>query len=196
MDMKTSSRSRLAITVAIIVILAAIIGGIIWMLNTPRNPYTITPMPTAPKTDESNKDSNRPAITAQKVSIAYITIGDEGKTGEMIGCGDSVVIVNKTVQATSSVEGALQTLLSDKSEHYGQSGLYNSLWQSALTLDAVNVVGATANVTLSGQMQLSGECDNPRVKAQLESTVKQSSNATTVNVTINGKTLDEALSLK
>lgn len=192
MDNKTSSLSRLnIILIVVLLLLAAVVGTLLLM----RNPSTdqTTPQPVA--APEVPKPTAQPTIKSYDVQIAYIAIGDEGKTGEMIGCGDSINYVSKTVQAASSSEGALQSLLADKTER-SQSGLYNVLWQSNFTLDAVTIVDKTADVVLSGQMQLSGECDNPRVKAQLESTVKQTSGVDVVNITLNGKTLDEALSLK
>jgi hypothetical protein len=197
MDIRSRSRRRLVISIVFVAVLAVIVAGVIWVLNTPQQPNTNAPTtPTATKTDEQKNPSNPPAITAQQVKIAYIAVGDSGQLGEMIGCGDSVVIVSKTVQATSPVEGALQTLLADKSERYGTSGLRNALWQSTLTLDAVTVLDKVANVKLSGNIQLAGVCDIPRVKAQLETTTKESSGATAVSITVNGATLDAALSLK
>jgi osmotically-inducible protein OsmY len=193
MDRKTSSLSRLNIILIIVILLLAAIVGTLLLLRSPATNQTTTPPITTPNTSEST--SRQPAIRGYDVQVAYISIGDEGKSGALVGCGDSIRYINKTVQATSAVEGALQALLSDKTERT-QSDLYNALWQSNLTIDAVTVVDTTADVVLSGQMQLSGECDNPRVKAQLESTVKQVSGVETVHVMLNGKTIDEALSLK
>jgi hypothetical protein len=45
-------------------------------------------------------------------------------------------------------------------------------------------------------MMLGGECDNPRVQAQIENTVLQFSTVTSADIFLNGKTLAEALSLK
>ena len=192
MDRKTSSLSRLNIILIVVVLLLAAIVGTLLLMRSPAVNHTTTPPATTPNTSES---TSQPTIKGYDIQVAYIAIGDEGKSGALVGCGDSVRYVNKTVQATGAVEGALQALLSDKTERT-QSDLYNALWQSNLTLDAVTVVDTTADVVLSGQMQLSGECDNPRVKAQLESTVKQVSGVDAVHVMLNGKTLDEALSLK
>lgn len=197
MDIKSRSPHRLIITAIIVVVLAAIVAAVMWVLNAPQQPETNAPSaPTTTNTEQQNSPPSPPAITAQQVKIVYIALGDSGQTGELIGCGDSAVIINQTVQATSPVEGALQTLLADKSERYGTSGLRNALWQSTLTLDAVTVINKTANVKLSGNIQLAGVCDIPRVKAQLETTTKESSGATAVDITVNGKTLDEALSLR
>jgi hypothetical protein len=43
---------------------------------------------------------------------------------------------------------------------------------------------------------MGGECDSPRVQAQLEQTVLQFPSVTDVAIFINGKPLAEALSLK
>lgn len=197
MDIRSRSPHRLIITIVIVFALALVVAGFMWALNTPRQSDTNAPStPTATKTDEQNNPAALPAIVPQQVKIAYIALGDSGQSGEAIGCGDSVVIISKTVQATSPVEGALQTLLADKFEQYSTSGLRNALWQSTLTLDAVTVVDKTANVKLSGNVRLAGVCDIPRVKAQLETTTKESSGATAVTITVNGETLDEALSLR
>lgn len=198
---KPNTSRRFLTSSIIIIALIAIIAAMIYVLNLSVTPST-TPkaIPSNSQSDEMNTSTNppvnQPTMATRQVNIAYTADGDDGKIGEKIGCGDSVVLVSKTTQATSGAEGALRLLLADKSEKYGTTGLRNALWQSSLTLDGVTVVEKTANVKLSGKLQLSGVCDIPRVKAQLESTVKASGDVTTVNITVNGKTLDEALSLK
>jgi hypothetical protein len=192
MDRKANSLSRLNIVLIVVMLVLAAAVGALLLFRRPSADRTLT-QPTA--NPDTSQPVNEPSIKGYDVQVAYIAIGDEGKAGDLIGCGDSVRYINRTVQATSSIEGALQSLLSDKTER-SQSGLYNALWQSNLTLDAVTVVDRSADVTLSGQMQLSGECDNPRVKAQLESTVRQVSGGEVVNIMLNGRTLDDALSLK
>lgn len=189
MESKTSSLRQLILA---FIAVAVIVGGVLWVFNLSSSNTTQNPA-LSPETAEPSDDSK---ITNYNIKVAYIAVNDNGASGEPIGCGDSVVLVDKTVRATSSTQGALQALLAEKREHYGESGLYNAVWQSTLTIDSITTVNAVATVRLSGNLKLSGECDSPRVKAQLESTIKASSGATTVNVFINGKTLDEALSLK
>jgi spore germination protein GerM len=195
MNIKSRLPQRLLV-IATIVILAAILWGVMWALTTPWQQSANAP--STPPASQVNEQASppRPAITEQQVRIAYIAIGDNGQKGEAIGCEDSVVTVNRVVQATSPIEGALQSLLTDKSERYSTSGLRNALWQSTLTLDAVTLVDQTANIKLSGEFRLAGACDIPRVKAQLEKTVKESADVSVVNITVNGKTLEDALSLK
>jgi hypothetical protein len=200
-EVNPSTSRRFLTPLIIIIALIGIVAAMLYVLNlsvTPGTAPQTTPLNSQPdETNTStNQPANQPAVTTRRVYIAYIADGDDGKIGEKVGCGDSVVIVSKTAQATSDVEGALRALLADKSEKYGTTGLRNALWQSSLTLDGVTVIEKTANVKLGGNLQLAGVCDIPRVKAQLESTVKASSDATAVNITVNDKTLDEALSLK
>ena len=133
----------------------------------------------------------------QMVKITLIGIGDNGQSGPLIGCGDSAIPVQAQIEPTQGVlRAALEKLLSIKDQFYGQSGLYDALYQSNLQVESVTITNGKANVQLTGTMQLAGECDNPRVQAQLEDTVLQFPTVTSADIFINGKTLAEALSLK
>ena len=62
-----------------------------------------------------------------------VAIGDNGAAGKRAGCGDSLVPVNIEAPYTQGVlKAALEYLLAQKSQYYGQSGLYNALYQSNL----------------------------------------------------------------
>ena len=63
-------------------------------------------------------------------------------------------------------------------------------------MDSLSISNGVASVALSGSLKLGGECDNPRVQAQLEQTVLQFPTVTQAEITINGKPLKDALSLK
>lgn len=129
--------------------------------------------------------------------IYMIALESNGEVGEKIGCGDSIVPVTITVPQTEEpIKTALDQLLSEKDEFYGQSGLYNSLYQSDLKVDSVKIIDSKAEVNLSGTLTLSGVCDNPRVETQIEWTVLQFNEIKEVQVFLNGKTLQEALSQK
>lgn len=131
------------------------------------------------------------------VKIYLIAIGDNGVSGEQIGCGDSVIAVTRQIPQTQAVlRAALNELLNLKSKDYGQSGLVNSLYQSNLKLDDVYITGGKATVKLSGNLSLAGVCDNPRVGAQLNSTVLQFPTVKESEIFINGKPLSDILSGK
>jgi hypothetical protein len=134
---------------------------------------------------------------AQTVNIYLIALEDNGQAGPQVGCGDSAVSVPVPISPTREVlKAAYQALLSIKQQHYGESGLYNALYQSNLQLDSVNIKDGTAIVYLSGTLLLGGVCDNPRVEAQLEQTALQFSTVNAVAIFINGRPLRDALSLK
>ncbi|MGA2111061.1 MAG: GerMN domain-containing protein [Anaerolineales bacterium] len=129
--------------------------------------------------------------------VFLIAIGDNGMSGKKIGCGDSVVPVPMEVPYTVGVlKASLNALFSLKERDYGERGLYNSLYQSDLRVQDALLEDGTATVNLTGNLQLGGECDNPRVKAQIEETALQFSTLHQLKVFLNGEPLDQALSLK
>jgi hypothetical protein len=131
------------------------------------------------------------------VQIFLIAVGDNGQSGSLVGCGDSAVSVQVQTPPTSQVlQAALEALLSIKDQFYGQSGLYNALYQSDLKVDSINIVAGRASVYLTGTLLMGGECDTPRVQAQLEQTVLQFPTVTEADIYINGKPLADVLSLK
>jgi Sporulation and spore germination len=131
------------------------------------------------------------------VQIFLIAVDDNGQTGFPVGCGDSAIPVQMETPPTQGVlKAALVALLSIKDQYYGQSGLYNALYQSDLLVETVSIVGGKASVYLIGTLLMGGECDAPRVQAQLEQTVLQFPTVTEVAIYINGKPLAEVLSLK
>jgi hypothetical protein len=133
----------------------------------------------------------------QLVKIFLIALEDNGKAGPLVGCGDSVVSAQVAIEPTKAVlRAALEALLANKSRNFGESGLYNALYEADLKVDRAVIEDGVAHVDLSGSMMLRGECDDPRVQAQLEQTVLQFSTIQKAEITLNGKPLAEALSLK
>jgi hypothetical protein len=131
------------------------------------------------------------------VQIFLIAVNDNGQTGTPVGCGDSAVPVQVEIPTTQGVlKAALVALLSIKDQYYGQSGLYNALYQSDLRVESISIAGGKASVYLAGTLKMGGECDTPRVQAQLEQTILQFPTVTEVAIFINGKPLAEVLSLK
>jgi Tol biopolymer transport system component len=158
----------------------------------------VSPNPNEPLPQPGNPSPTAvPTAGPQMVQIFLIAVGDNGVSGDLIGCGDSVVPVQVEIPPTQGVlKAAFQALLAVKDQFYGQSGLYNSLYQSDLQLESAKIENGKATIRLTGSLQLGGECDNPRVAAQLEQTARQFSTVTDVSIFINDKTLADALSLK
>ena len=166
-------------------------------LPTSTNPAP--PPPTATPTLTPIPPTVIPPSGANLVKIFLIAVGDNGIAGKKIGCGDSLVAVEVAIQPTLAVLRAALTELFklEGQSSYGESGLYNALYQSHLSIESLNIVNREAIVRLEGTLIQGGECDAPRVKAQLEEIALQF--ATTVNrvsVFINGVALDQLLSLQ
>lgn len=129
------------------------------------------------------------------LSIGMIALGDGSTTGD-VGCGDSRVVVStpvtppRTMTTEEKVRTALNALFVADNP-YGESGLSNILAQSEnLTVSDVVVDGDTITVSITGQMQSGGVCDDPRIIDQLRTTVQKNSDQSTVVIFINGVSLD------
>jgi len=133
----------------------------------------------------------------QTVKVFLVATGDNGASGKLIGCGDSLVPVTQPIVPTQGVlRAALELLLGIKQQYYGGSGLYNALYQSDLTIADLTLENGKATIQLAGRLLLGGVCDNPRVEAQLVETAKQFSTVKEVEIFINGKPLKDVLSEK
>lgn len=191
---------RRILTLLILIVLGTIAIMAIWISATPITSNPLSPSPTPTQKIVQNSPTSSPTQTPAKVSevkIYLIAINDNGKIGEKIGCGDSVVsIVRKISPTTMPLTAAINELLAQKTQYYGQSGLYNALYQSDLKLVSAVVKDGVATVYISGQMKLGGVCDDPRVEAQLTKTVTQFSTVKKADIFIDGKSLKEVLSLK
>ncbi len=167
-------------------------------LPSPTDTSTVEASDPLPPTEASTEQP--PAGTPsgpQMVKVYLIAVGDNGVSGDLIGCGDSAVAVDVEIAPTQGVlKAAIQALLSIKTRDYGQSGLYNALYQSNLQLDSVRIENGTASIYLSGSLLLGGECDNPRVEAQLTRTALQFATVQQVSIFINNRPLKDVLSLK
>lgn len=145
----------------------------------------------------SAQTSGKPATKTSSVRIFLVAIGDNGKTGTKVGCGDSMVAVQRSIAPTTApLTAAIRLTISNHKRMYGQSGLYNALYQSRLQLKRAAVVNGSATIALTGRLTLGGECDTPRVRAQLRKAALQFHTVHRVFITLNGIPLAQALSSK
>jgi hypothetical protein len=159
-----------------------------------------------PATSPAPAETQQPPATQEQVTVIpelttvkvfLVATGDNGAAGKMIGCGDSLVPVTQQIVPTQGVlRAALEILLGLQQQYYGQSGLYNALYQSNLSIEDLRVENGRASIRLAGKLLLGGVCDNPRVEAQLVETAKQFSTVKEVEIFINGKPLKDVLSEK
>ncbi len=132
-----------------------------------------------------------PSFTS--VQIPLIALSTNGP----VGCGDTLVLVTRNIAATSApLTAAVEQLLSIHTQFYGQSGLYDPLYQANLAIESVTVEDGLATIKLSGQLSLGGVCDDPRVIAQFDALGHQFSTVQRVQVFVNGIALEDLLSGK
>jgi hypothetical protein len=132
-----------------------------------------------------------------RVKIFMIALEDKGQSGPEIGCGDSLVAVDREIPLTKApLTAAMTELLSVHDQYYGQSGFYNALYQSDLQVENITIdEQGLANIYLTGTYALGGVCDGPRFEAQLIETARQFSTVKEVSIFVNGKPLKEILSV-
>jgi len=165
---------------------------------------TLEPLPTStetaiPPSPTVVTPTNTPSSTGegQSVLVYLIAVDDNGRSGKLIGCGDSVIPVQVLIPPTQGVlRAALNALLSVKDQFYGESGLYNALYLSNLQVGDVTIANGQAIIHLTGTLMMGGVCDIPRVEAQLTEIALQFSTVTSVAVFINDIPLKDVLSLK
>ncbi len=191
-------RTNLIIVSIFCLLILVIAGGYLLSITNKLGKFPMS----SPVSSISKVNSPKPSSTRNQlisnINIYLVALEDNGKSGKKIGCEDSVVPVKQNVEPSAApLKAAIEKLLSLKEQNFGQSGLYNSLYQSNLKLDQV-VIDATGSavIKLSGTIALGGVCDNPRFKSQLEETALQFPTVKTLMIYINDNTLDEALSLK
>lgn len=132
-------------------------------------------------TEDQQAALNRDAeATANESTVALIvTEGQktpDGATVESatIGCNDRVAIatVPRITATNDVVKDALTSLFAVRDSNY--HGFYNALWQSSFKVDKVQSTdGVTTEVWLTGKPMSGGVCDDPRIKAQIEETVRR-----------------------
>ncbi len=94
--------------------------------------------------------------------------------GEEFGCGDRLAFtkIKRTADSGDQAADALAALLALKDTN--ANGLYDALAMSALKLDGIwRGADGTSDVLLTGQPQSGGVCDDPRIKNQVEATVRR-----------------------
>lgn len=166
----------------------------ITITSTPPSPTT-SPTPTITTTTTISPTSTQTTPTMNRVNIFFVALEDNGQRGRRIGCGDSLVPVAINIQPTTTpLRVAFEQLLSVRTQFFGQSGLYNSLYQSDLRVDRAVIENGRATVNLSGTVSLGGTCDNPRFEQQLRQTALQFPTISSANITINGRPLEEIVS--
>lgn len=125
----------------------------------------------------------------------YLVELEGGEGDNAIGCGDRLQPITVSINPTiAPLTAALNTMLSSDEEFYGQTGLYNALAQSDLRVKGIDITNRVAEINLTGDLQVGGICDAPRIEAQIRQTALQYSTIDQVRIFLEGQPLDQVLS--
>src|SRR3989344_5604869 len=76
----------------------------------------------------------------QKIKVYLIVLNGGATSGKEVGCGDSIVSLERDIPQTKAVlRASLEELLSLKEKTYEDGSLYNALAGSKLRLDTVSI---------------------------------------------------------
>jgi hypothetical protein len=154
-----------------------------------------TPETTATTTPAAVETPLGPA-TFDRVNVYLIALDDDGRSGKRIGCGDSVVAVERPIAPTAApLRAALDELLAIDDFFYGEPGLYNALAHFDVAVSRIELENGKATVHLTGEYLLIGTCEDPRFVAQLEETVLQFPTIDAVEIFVNGENLKEIINM-
>ena len=137
--------------------------------------------------DRKSADAN------QTIKVYLVAVGDDGKTGKKIGCGDSLVAVKRPVKTGAPLAAAIRELLLTPQHTEGTPTLDNFWMGRDLKVESVSIVNGIATIRLSGEVFVAGVCDEPRIESQIEETARQFPGVKKVKVFIGKQTLADAI---
>ena len=137
---------------------------------------------------------DREERNSQTIKIYLVAVGDDGKTGKKIGCGDSLIAVTRSIKKTGApLTAAIRELLVTPQHPDGSSNLENFWKGRDLKVRSVSLVNRTATIRLSGKVSVAGVCDEPRIESQIEATALQFPTVKRVKVFIGNQKLADAI---
>ena len=142
------------------------------------------------------KQDRGAAQNSQSINIYLVAVGDNGKTGKKIGCGDSLIAVPRTINKTAAPLAAAIRELLQTPKHPNVDGTSNleNFWKGRnLKVRSVSLVNGTATIRLSGEVSVAGVCDEPRIESQIDATARQFPTVKRVKVFIGNQTLAAAI---
>lgn len=125
---------------------------------------------------KSNWDADSVAneMTTAFVLLAGAEAADGAIVGTPFGCDDRIVLVSvpRETDSGNPLQDALTSLFAIRETNW--KGYHNALASSALSVEKIQSRdGVTTEIWLKGEMKSAGTCDDPRIKAQIEATVRR-----------------------
>lgn len=123
-----------------------------------------------------------PVQTTNQTTVFAIKLDDNGASPNSIqtGCGDSTMPVAETASyqfdgtdPIASINAALITLFSTTANQYQSQNLVNPLANQTMMIQSVTASGNNYTTHLTGSFAFGGVCEMPRVRAQVEETIRK-----------------------
>lgn len=163
-------------------------------------PVTSSPVSASAESSATQQSSMGPGSEAPRratLTLFYVAVGDAGKSGPEIGCGDSLVATETGPEEfVNQIEAAMMALLAEDDAELGESGLRNALAASELRYLSSQVDDDVVSVELSGTISSGGSCDTPRMIEQLRYTAMTAAGTSDAKIFVDGKVIEEVLSVK
>lgn len=161
---------------------------------------TETPPRTGTPSGGTGTGAGQSGTESGNIQLYFVRLEDNGQSGELIGCGDSLVAVESDLTVGDDIANnlrlAYRALFEADPADLDEQGLYTAFTNADLRLESVSFNNGSAIVRLFGDYTLSGECDAPRVEAQLERIAQQFDEVNEVEIYLNDEILSDALSLE
>lgn len=138
----------------------------------------------------SGSDTTAVDPTTTKAQIFFILRNDNGASGELVGCGDTLAGQDlATTLENTTMEEAVTAQLAVKDETVTVNGqqLYNPLSRCDLTVNSIQEDDkGTVTMDLSGTVVGGSICDQIRMRTQLASCIWQYDGVKDVEITLDG----------
>lgn len=190
--------AAVAVAVASVLLSGCTAGGPIGPTASPTSGPSATAPPSSAQPSTAPPETPGPTAvpTPRELTVYFVRIGDDGASGERIGCGDSLVPVTTTPIATDDpLRASIVRLLETPEGEVLSSGLRTAVPGGTLDYVSGRVEGDTVTVELTGMPLPGGECDDPRIEAQLERTAMAATGASEALILIDGVPIEEFLRL-
>jgi hypothetical protein len=137
-----------------------------------------------------------PQTTAPLVEqkVYFIAVDNGGEAGELVGCNDSLVPIDRWVSSEGDIKrNTVDDLFMQHEQTYQRSGLHNPLWQSSLSVQALELKDGMATLTLQGTLKLDSHCDGLRAQSMIQAVLQQFEGVQSVNILINKQSFGEII---
>jgi len=145
------------------------------------------------KNSHSMTGESESGVVEEENSVEIFLVAGEKKENEG-KCKNKLVSIVREVDSDSSLLVAYEMLFLEKEKEISPDRLYNSLYQSSIDVESVELNDGVAEVRLRGEIVMDGVCDPVWMKEQLLSTALQFEEIKNVEIYINNAPIEDALS--